>query len=72
MKKEFEDLHNAANDSGAFKGDVNIQADRQVQFRVIKRVMYSCAQAGYGNIAFATMAAGSDSGDKKGETASRE
>ena len=28
MKKEFEDLHNAANDSGAFKGDVNIQADK--------------------------------------------
>jgi biopolymer transport protein ExbD len=57
MKKQFEDLHNAANDSGAFKGDVNIQADKNVQFRIIKRVMYSCAQAGYANIAFATMAA---------------
>lgn len=69
MKKQFEDLHNAANDSGSFKGDVNIQADKKVQFRIIKRVMFSCAAAGYGNIAFATMApskAGSE------PTASRE
>src|SRR3954466_9680172 len=28
-RKKFEDLHSAANDSGAFKGDVNIQADKQ-------------------------------------------
>lgn len=70
MKKQFEDLHNAANDSGAFKGDVNIQGDRGVQFRIIKRVMFSCASAGYGNISFATLAAGSEDKDKK-ETASR-
>ena len=70
LKKQFEDLHNAANDSGAFKGDVNIQADKQVTFKIVKRVMYSCAQAGYGNIAFATMAEG---GKKTGpETASRD
>jgi biopolymer transport protein ExbD len=72
MKKEFEDLHNAANDTGAFKGDVNIQADKQVQFRIIKRVMFSCAAAGYGNIAFATLATGSKGGEKKDETASRD
>ncbi|MDP3234483.1 MAG: biopolymer transporter ExbD [Myxococcales bacterium] len=70
MKKQFEDLHNAANDSGAFKGDVNIQADKKVQFRIIKRVMFSCAAAGYGNIAFATMAASTK--DEGAKTASRE
>ncbi len=70
LKKQFEDLHAAANDSGAFKGDVNIQADKQVTFKIVKRVMYSCAQAGYGNIAFATMAEGTK---KTGsETASRD
>ena len=68
MKKQFEDLHNAANDQGAFKGDVNIQADRQVEFKIIKKVMFSCASAGYGNISFATMAA---SDKPKGETAMR-
>ncbi len=72
MKKEFEDLHNAANDSGAFKGDVNIQADKSVQFRVVKRVMFSCASAGYGNIAFATMASSDNPTGKKDETAARE
>jgi biopolymer transport protein ExbD len=73
LKKQFEDLHNAANDTGAFKGDVNIQADVEVQFRIIKRVMFSCASAGYGNIAFATTAKGSRSGgEKKDETASRD
>jgi biopolymer transport protein ExbD len=69
-KKQFEDLHNAANDQGAFKGEVNIQADRKVQFRIVKRVMFSCAAAGYGNIAFATMAA--EKSGKAPETASRE
>lgn len=64
MKKQFEDLHNAANDTGAFKGDVNIQADKKVLFRIIKRVMFSCASAGYGNIAFATMAMTGE-GEKK-------
>lgn len=68
-KKEFEDLHNLAGDSGAFKGDVNIQGDKNVQFRIIKKIMFSCTQAGYGNISFATMAAGE--GKAGGETAMR-
>jgi biopolymer transport protein ExbD len=72
-RKKFEDLHSAANDSGAFKGDVNIQADKQVEFRIIKRVMFSCASAGYGNINFATLNVGGGGGDapKKEESASR-
>jgi biopolymer transport protein ExbD len=71
MKKQFEDLHNAAQDLNAFKGDVNIQADKSAQFKIIKRVMFSCASAGYGNISFATMAA--SSGKKEGgESASRD
>jgi biopolymer transport protein ExbD len=70
-KKKFEDLHNAAGDSGGFTGDVNIQADKAVTFKIMKKVLFSCAAAGYQNIAFATMAAGS-SEPKKPETASRE
>ncbi|MBK7864980.1 MAG: biopolymer transporter ExbD [Archangiaceae bacterium] len=73
-KKKFEDLHSAANDSGAFKGDVNIQADKQVEFRIIKRVMFSCASAGFGNINFATLNVGggpNDAPPKKDESASR-
>lgn len=68
LKKEFEDLHNQAGDSGAFKGDVNIQADKGVPFKIIKKVMFSCSSAGYGNISFATLTAGEA---KKPETAMR-
>jgi biopolymer transport protein ExbD len=72
MKKQFEDLHNAANDTGAFKGDVNIQGDKNAQFKIIKRVMFSCASAGYGNISFAVLAAGKGDGPAtKKETAMR-
>ncbi|MHB8874883.1 MAG: ExbD/TolR family protein [Myxococcaceae bacterium] len=56
MKKQYEDLHSMAKDTeGGFKGDVNIQANKDVQFKIIKRVMFSCAAAGYNNINFAVL-----------------
>ena len=36
-----------------FSGTVILQADRNVDFRVVKKVMFSAAQAGYTNISFA-------------------
>ena len=36
-----------------FPGTVIIQADRDIDFRVVKKVMFSAAQAGYSNISFA-------------------
>lgn len=36
-----------------FPGTVIIQADRDVDMRVVKKVMFSAAQAGYANISFA-------------------
>lgn len=69
MRKQYEDLHAYAKDSeGGFKGDINIQAHKEVQFKIIKRVMFSCASAGYNNINFATMQLGSNK--PAGETAS--
>jgi biopolymer transport protein ExbD len=59
MKKQLEDLHAMADGStNAFKGDVNIQANKDVEFAIIKRVMFSCASAGYNNINFATLQKG--------------
>ena len=58
MKKQFEDLHAMAGSTQTFKGDVNIQAHRDVEFKVIKRVMFSCATAGYNNINFAVITKG--------------
>ena len=53
---------------------VGTQADKQVEFRIIKRVMFSCASAGFGNINFATLNVGGApaSDTKKDESASRD
>ncbi|MBN9682061.1 MULTISPECIES: ExbD/TolR family protein [unclassified Corallococcus] len=65
MKKQFEDLHSMAGGGETFKGDVNIQANKDVQFKIIKRVMFSCATAGYGNINFAVIQAGGAAAGEK-------
>lgn len=36
-----------------FHGQVIIQADKDIDFRVIKKVLFSASQAGYGNVSFA-------------------
>lgn len=36
-----------------FDGQVIVQADQATDFRVIKKIMFSAAQAGYGNVTFA-------------------
>jgi biopolymer transport protein ExbD len=43
-----------------FPGTVIVQADRTIDFRVIKKVMFSAAQAGYTNISFAVNHTGGD------------
>jgi biopolymer transport protein ExbD len=70
LKKKFEFMHQG-DTSGQFKGDINIQAHKEVQFKAIKRVMYSCNQAGYFNINFAVMTVGGASAkpDEKGGAA---
>lgn len=65
LKKTYEVMHGAAGDTKAFSGDVNIQADKDAQFKIVKRVMFSCSTAGYGNINFAVLNGG---GPKPGET----
>jgi len=43
-----------------FPGTVIVQADRSIDFRVVKKVMFSAAQAGYTNISFAVNQTGGD------------
>ncbi len=53
-KRRYEQIH--ANDPDhPFKGLVNVQADRRIAFKVIKRVMFACNQSGFGNINFAAL-----------------
>jgi len=54
LKKRYEMIHQG-DPASTFKGDINIQGDQQVQFKTVKRVMYSCNQAGYLNINFAAV-----------------
>lgn len=49
LKRNWSILH----PSEPFSGTVIMQADRNIDFRVIKKVMFSCAQAGYANVSFA-------------------
>ena len=55
-KKRWEFVHqNDPDRDRAWRGEVNVQADEKVPFKVVKRVMYSAAQAGYPNVNFATL-----------------
>ena len=64
QKKETEELHALANDGTAFKGVVNIQGHKDVPFRIIKRVMFSCQGGGYANINFAVLRGSGPGGEK--------
>src|SRR5690606_8405644 len=67
QKKAFESVRAAGEE---FKGDVNIQADVAVPFKILKKVMYSANQAGYFNINFAVLAGGGGgSGSENGNGA---
>lgn len=57
-KKRWEFIHKS-DPSSKWDGVVNIQADKAVPFRIVKRVMYSCGVAGYFNVNFAALDAGS-------------
>lgn len=43
------------NPSLKFAGEVSIQGDKRIPFDLLKKIMYSCGQAGYGNISLAVM-----------------
>ncbi len=65
-KKRWDFIHqNDPDREKAWKGDVNIQADVKVPFRILKRVMYSAAQAGYYNINFAALEVSTATGAPK-------
>ncbi len=59
QKKAYESLR-SAQAADDFRGDINIQADVSVPFKVLKKVMYSANQAGYFNINFAVLGGVSD------------
>jgi biopolymer transport protein ExbD len=57
LKRNWAILH----PSEPFPGTVIMQADQSIDFRVIKKIMSSTAQAGYANISFAVNRTGGES-----------
>src|SRR5881394_1318339 len=67
-KRRYEAVH--LNDPDhPFRGLVNVQADRRIPFKVIKRIMFACNQSGFANINFAALSR--ESGPSSTVTASR-
>lgn len=65
-KKRWDFIHqNDPDKEKNWKGDINIQADVKVPFRLVKRVMFSCGQVGYYNVNFATLDVSQALGVKK-------
>jgi biopolymer transport protein ExbD len=55
-KKRWDFIHqNDSDREKNWKGEVNVQADVKVPFKVLRRVMTSAAEAGYGTVNFATL-----------------
>ncbi len=55
-KKRWDFIHqHDADREKNWKGDINVQADVKVPFRIMRRIMASAAEAGYGNVNFATV-----------------
>lgn len=50
LKNNFKLLHPNPEE---WKGLVIVQADKNIDFKILKRVMYTCAAAGYANVNFA-------------------
>jgi biopolymer transport protein ExbD len=57
-KKRWDFIHQQDPDR-KWEGMVNIQADKSVPFRIVKRVMFSCGVAGYFSVNLATLDVGS-------------
>ncbi len=62
LKKNYRMLH----PNQKFAGNVIIQGDKAIPFRVLKKVMFTCTAVGYVNINFAVIPTGGDKGGEGG------
>lgn len=59
LKNNFKLLHPNPED---WKGIVIVQADKSIDFKILKKVMYTCSVAGYNNVNFAVNQRGKGGG----------
>jgi biopolymer transport protein ExbD len=58
LKRNFQQLH----PNQQFSGKIILQGDKEVTFRVLKKVMFTCTSIGYTNINFAVLPTGGGGG----------
>ena len=63
LKKNYQQLH----PNQTFSGKIIIQGDKEISFRVLKKVMFTCTATGYTNINFAVLPTGGGGGGGEGE-----
>lgn len=52
-KKQIADALGQQNEAFAFKGQVTIQGDKEIPFRILKKIMVTCGVVGYSDILLA-------------------
>ena len=52
-KRTIAEKLGAMDASLGFKGNITIQGDREIPFRILKKIMFTCGQVGYNNILLA-------------------
>jgi biopolymer transport protein ExbD len=52
-RREATELISQYSNTTTFKGDVTIQGDKRIRFRLLKKIMYTCGQQGYNNFSLA-------------------
>lgn len=50
-----------------FKGQIIISADKDIDFKLVRKVMFASADAGYTNVNYAVLQTGQDNGEEGGE-----
>jgi biopolymer transport protein ExbD len=68
LKRNFQQLH----PNQQFAGKIIIQGDKEVTFRVLKKVMFTCTSIGYTNINFAVLPTGGGGGGEAPEEGAEE
>ena len=50
-RRETTEKISAYSTTTKFKGDITIQGDKRIRFRLLKKIMYTCGQQGFNNFA---------------------
>ncbi len=53
LRREATEKIGMYSDKTKFKGDIIIQGDKRIRFRLLKKIMYTCGQQGYNNFSLA-------------------